>query len=76
MADYAYAFKTPPTPPQNQYGYHAASSYISPSSSSQPSSSSTYTNLAIPASGNTINMGSTSNPIAPPTPLLWTDLEP
>ncbi|KAJ7369193.1 hypothetical protein DFH08DRAFT_948045 [Mycena albidolilacea] len=51
MAHYAYAFKAPPPPPQNQDGYHAAS-------------------------GNIFNTGSTNNPIALPTALLWTDQDP
>ncbi|KAJ7369202.1 hypothetical protein DFH08DRAFT_1071681 [Mycena albidolilacea] len=62
------------------YGYHShapsASSYISPlpsSSSTAPHSSFTNSNLATPNSGSNT---STSNPIAPPTALLWTDLKP
>ncbi|KAJ7748728.1 hypothetical protein B0H14DRAFT_3897101 [Mycena olivaceomarginata] len=81
MADYVYAFKAPPPPPQHQdqYGYHShapsASSYISPlpsSSSTAPHSSFTNSNVATPNSGTNT---STSNPIAPPTALLWTDLK-
>ncbi|KAJ7807514.1 hypothetical protein B0H14DRAFT_3881867 [Mycena olivaceomarginata] len=79
MSDYAYAFKASPPPQQNHYGSpgcHATSSYISPSSSSQISSSSTHTNPATPASGNTSNTGTNNKPIAPPTALLWTNREP
>ncbi|KAJ7369184.1 hypothetical protein DFH08DRAFT_984143 [Mycena albidolilacea] len=81
MADYAYTFKAPPAPPQHQdqYEYHShapsASSYILPlpsSSSTASHSSFTNSNLATPNSGSNT---STSNPIAPPTALLWTDLK-
>ncbi|KAJ7814768.1 hypothetical protein B0H14DRAFT_3878584 [Mycena olivaceomarginata] len=64
MADYAYAFKA-----QHQYGYHSQA-YISPSFSS----SSTNPNLS--TNGGNTGAGSTNNPIAPPTALLWTDLKP